>query len=189
MAGLRVSCPRRVFFDLMGTLPERELVALGDQLVRIPTPAFDGRSTPWETPHTLQNILRSHRKTRGIVAGRRAVERVRVGSDSRMETFLRLALCDAGLPEPQLQVRPRPGSPFTGDLGYEELRIVIHYDGVGHFTPEQQASDQRRNFAFEAAGWKVISANAEDYREGFIGVVQRVRMALSAHLPQTVSPR
>lgn len=177
--GLRVSRPGRIFFDLMNVLPEKELVALGDQLVRRPRFRFEGRREPWETPASLSSIVHEHRKTRGIVRGRAAVAQVRIGADSRMETFLRLSLCEAGLPEPSLQVRPRPGSPFTGDLGYEEERIAIHYDGALHFDPRQQTVDQRRNFAFELDGWRNIFANSEDRRDDFRRVIRHVRLALN----------
>lgn len=180
--GLRVSRPARVFFDLMERLPERELVALGDQLVREPYPDLEGRDRPWETRQSLTDVVAGHRKTKGIVKGRRAVERVRVGADSRPETLLRLAILEAGLPEPQLQVKPDPMSAFSGDIGYEDLRIVVQYDGGSHFSAAQQARDQRRNHAFERAGWIVILANSEDLREGFARVVQRLERALASCL-------
>lgn len=178
LGGLWMSRPARIFFDLMGRFPERELVALGDQLVRRPYPELEGRDRPWETRGSLADLVAAHRKTKGIVKGRRAVDRVRVGADSRPETLLRLAILDAGLPEPALQVRPSPGSRYPGDLGYPELKIVIQYDGGTHFSAAQQARDQRRNHAFERAGWIVILANSEDLRDGFARVLERLRLAI-----------
>lgn len=177
VAGLRVSRPGRVFFDLMGALPERELVALGDQLVRRPHAELEGRDEPWETPSSLATLVAAHRRTKGIVKGRRALDQVRIGADSRPETLLRLAILDAGLPEPQLQVRPRPGSPWSGDLGYEDRLIVLQYEGAGHFSAAQQARDQRRNFAFVQDGWTVLPVNVEDLRDGFRRVVARLLLA------------
>lgn len=177
VAGLRVSRPGRVFFDLMGTLPERELVALGDQLVRRPHAELEGRDEPWETPSSLAALVAAHRRIKGIVKGRRALDQVRIGADSRPETLLRLAILDAGLPEPQLQVRPRPDSPWSGDLGYEDRLIVLQYEGAGHFSAAQQASDQRRNFAFVQDGWTVLPVNVEDLRDGFRRVVARLLLA------------
>lgn len=183
--GLRVSRPARVFFDLMDRLPEHELVALGDQLVRRPLLGLDTHEEPWETPASLTQLVGAHRKTRGIVAGRRAAARIRIGADSRPETLLRLAIVDAGLPEPTLQVRPTRGSVYTGDLGFEEAKIVLQYEGEGHFTAAQQASDQRRNHAFERAGWLVMLANVHDLRGGFTDVVDRLAFALESRLPAT----
>ncbi|MDZ5078287.1 type IV toxin-antitoxin system AbiEi family antitoxin domain-containing protein [Nesterenkonia sp. HG001] len=177
--GLPVSRPARVYFDLMRDLPLKELVALGDQLVRHPRPALEGRDDPWETPSSLAELVGAHRKTKGIVKGRAALELIRIGADSRPESFLRLALLDSGLPEPELQVRPRPGSPWSGDLGYSELKIVIQYDGSGHFSAAEQAKDQRRDRAFEQDGWRIIHANAEDLRDGFRRIVARVAHALT----------
>ncbi|WP_010524478.1 hypothetical protein [Nesterenkonia sp. F] len=172
--GLRVSRPGRAYFDLMGVLPLHELVALGDQLIRRPNPELEGRDRPWETPASLRTLVGDHRKTRGIVAGREALERIRDGADSRPETLLRLAIVDAGLPEPQLQVTPRPGSPWSGDLGYEEEKVVLQYEGEGHFNPTQQASDRTRNAAFVDDGWTVVIVNVVDLRDRFRGVVRRV---------------
>lgn len=181
--GLHVSRPARIFFDLMDRLNERELVALGDQLVRHPRPGLDAHTTPWETPASLVEVVGSHRKTRGIVTGRRAAARVRIGADSHPETMLRLAIEDAGLPEPTLQVRPSPRSVYTGDLGYEDAKIVLQYDGGTHFTAQQQASDQRRNHAFAHDGWLVILVNVEDLREDFRHVIDRLASALDARSP------
>lgn len=186
--GIRVSSPCRVFFDLMGMLSEQELVVLGDQLVRVPRPQFEGRSRPWATRSSLEELLSVHRKTKGIVAGRSALEKIRVGADSPPETMLRLAIIDAGLPEPQLQPRPSSGSWYSGDLGYEELKIVIQYDGGGHFTAVQQSVDQRRDHAFEGAGWAVIIANSEDLREGFAHVIERLRHAMQRRLAPEFGP-
>lgn len=172
--GLQVSRPGRAYFDLMGMLPLHELVALGDQLIRRPDPALDGRERPWETPASLRTLVGDHRKTRGIVAGREALELIRQGADSRPETLLRLALVDAGLPEPRLQVRPRPGSPWSGDLGYEEEKVVLQYEGEGHFSAAQQASDRTRDAAFRDDGWRVVTVNVEDLRDRFRRVVRRV---------------
>lgn len=174
VGGLRVSRPGRAFFDLMGMLPLHELVALGDQLIRRPDPELEGRDRPWETPASLRTLVGDHRKTRGIVAGREALELIRDGADSRPETLLRLAIVEAGLPEPRLQVRPRPGSPWSGDLGYEEEKLVLQYEGEGHFTAAQQASDRRRDGAFREDGWMVETANVEDLRDRFHRVVRRV---------------
>lgn len=59
------------------------------------------------------------------------------------------------------------------------LRLAI-VQGEHHFTPEQQVADQRRNAAFEAAGWTVILVNRVDARENFAGVVQRLRRVLDS---------
>lgn len=59
---------------------------------------------------------------------------------------------------------------------------MIQYEGEHHFSPEQQARDERRNAAFQMAGWTVILVNRVDLRENFTGAVQRVRMLLEGRL-------
>lgn len=94
---------------------------------------------------------------------------------------MRLALVEAGLPEPELQIRLDPRDPYSpvGDAGYRDRKIVLQYEGEHHFTAEQQARDQRRNAAFERAVWTVILVNRVDLREGFRSVIARLRCLLA----------
>ena len=54
--------------------------------------------------------------------------------------MLRLAMVDAGLPEPNLQLTLRSGDPLSpsADLGYRAQRLAIQYDG-GHHLVEAQS--------------------------------------------------
>lgn len=104
---------------------------------------------------------------------------MRIGSDSAPESLLRLAMADAGLPEPDLQVALRvddPSSP-TADLGYRLRRLAIQYDGEHHLNDAQARSGRRRDKTFEAAGWTVLIAKKDDLADGFqrtIGTIKRV---------------
>ena len=179
--GIRISTPARTWLDLARVLPLEDLVALGDQLVRQPRARLEGRAEPWTTLPQLKAMLTRHRKLQGIVKARQALELIRCGSDSAPETFLRLALADAGLPEPELQLQIVPGDRYSpaADLGYRRQMIAIQYDGGHHRTREQQSSDNRRDELFNAAGWRYFKFNADDLAENFRGAVKRVRAALS----------
>lgn len=64
------------------------------------------------------------------------------GADSPKETQLRLALVEAGLPDPGLQiivVDPgfHPKHPASADLGCRRQLIAIHYDGKHHRRDRQ----------------------------------------------------
>ncbi len=109
--GIRISTPARTWLDLARILPLDDLVALGDQLVRRPRPELEGRTEPWATLPQLTAMLTRHPKLKGIVKARAAAALIRPGADSAPETFLRLALTAAGLPEPELQVRIVPEDP------------------------------------------------------------------------------
>ena len=178
--GIRISTPARTWLDLARILPLKDLVALGDQLVRRPRPELEGRTEPWATVPQLAAMLRRHPKLKGIVKARLALELIRPGSDSAPETFLRLALTAAGLPEPELQLRIVPGDRYSpaADLGYRRQRIAIQYDGGHHLTQEQQSRDNHRDESFNAAGWRYFKFNAVDLADDFRGAARRVRDAL-----------
>ena len=178
--GIRISTPARTWLDLARILPLKDLVAVGDQLVRQPRPGLEGRTEPWAALPQLAAMLRRHPKLKGIVKARQALELIRPGSDSAPETFLRLALTAAGLPEPELQLRIVPDDPYSpaADLGYRRQRVAIQYDGGHHRTREQQSRDNRRDESFNAAGWRYFKFNSDDLADDFRGAVQRVRAAL-----------
>ena len=127
-------------------------------------------------------MLKRHPKLKGIVKARAAVELIRPGADSAPETFLRLALTAAGLPEPELQLRIVKADPYSpaADLGYRAHRIAIQYDGGHHLTREQQSRDNRRDETFNAAGWRYFKFNADDLAHGFHRAVNQVRLALKS---------
>ena len=177
--GLRISTRARTWLDMARTLPLNDLVCMGDQLIRIPRPEFEGRRTPYATRESLTAMLLRHGNMQGIVRAREALVLMRVGSDSSPETLLRLAMLDAGLPEPDLQLTlwNRPGGP-SADAGYRARRIALNYDGAHHLDELQQLSDRRRDKAFEAAGWTVLVFTQADVADGFQNAVRLIKKAL-----------
>src|SRR3712207_2647870 len=167
--GIRISTPARTWLDLARLVPLEDLVAIGDQLVRQPRAGLEVRTQPWLTVPELKQMLARHPKLQGIVKARAAVELVRPGADSAPETFLRLALTEAGLPEPELQVQvvPEDSRSPAADLGYRRHRIAIQYDGGHHLTREQQTRDNRRDAHFHSADWRYFKFNADDLAQGF----------------------
>jgi len=178
--GIRISTPARTWLDLARILPLEDLVAVGDQLVRHPRAQLEFRTEPWATTEDLRRMLKRHPKLQGIVKARQALERIRAGADSAPETFLRLALTAAGLPEPELQLRLVPEDPFSpaADMGYREQRVAIQYDGAHHLTREQQSRDNRRDEVFNAAGWRYFKFNADDLANDFRRAVRKVVLAI-----------
>lgn len=159
-----------------------DLVVMGDQLLRRPRPGLERRSSPFATVDTIAAAIQKHPKTPGIERVRAAFERMRVGSDSPAETRLRLAIAAAGLPEPELQMRLDPTNPYSpeSDLGYRVARIALQYDGYHHRSPEQLASDNRRDLAFTQAGWTYLKFDWQDARAGFGRAIILLRQALAA---------
>lgn len=180
--GMRISTPARTWLDLASIIPLADLVAVGDQLIRQPRPGLEARAAPWSTPQELHEMLKRHPKLKGIVKAREAAKLNRCGADSPPETFLRLALSAAGLPEPELQLRLVEADPYSpaADMGYRAQRIAIQYDGGHHLTREQQSRDNRRDETFNAAGWRYFKFNADDLAHDFRRAVNQVRIALQS---------
>lgn len=188
--GIRISTRSRTWLDLARRLTLPELVCMGDELVRIPRFGLEGRSEPFATMDGLRTLVNRHPNLQGIVRARAALDLMRMGSDSGPETLLRLAMCDAGLPEPELQLPLRPGiqgSP-TADLGYRRRRLAVQYDGGHHLLPAQILSDRRRDKAFEAAGWTVLVLTRDDLANGFASAVARIKQTLrTAYLSPSIA--
>ncbi len=177
--GIPVTAPPRTWLDLAAVLPLNYLIAMGDQLIRQPRPSLELRSEPYAYKDGLRLLIRQHPNMKGVEKARLALDEMRVGADSFPETFLRLALLDARLPEPELQLRLDPEDPRSpaADMGYRRYGIAMQYDGVHHLTREQQTRDNRRDEAFRSAGWAYFKVNADDLAEGFDSVIARIKRA------------
>ncbi|MEO8282226.1 MAG: DUF559 domain-containing protein [Pseudarthrobacter sp.] len=178
--GIRLSTRSRTWLDLARTLPLRDLVSMGDHLIRIPRVDFEGRTDSYDTIARLRLLAGRHPNLQGIVRAREALDLMRVGADSAPESLLRLAIADAGLPEPELQVPLRAAdarSP-SADLGYRRRRLAIQYDGGHHLGDAQILSDRRRDRAFESAGWTVLVFDKEDLADDFQRAAVKIKRAL-----------
>src|SRR5699024_5518105 len=131
--GYPVVSPVRAWTELASLLMASELVVAGDALLRRNAPLSD-----IERMRAAVDRLAGRRRTPAL---RRALERVRPRTDSPKETELRLAIVDAGLPEPQVNVPVlRRDGAFIGfgDLGYPTYKILIEYDGHQHRVDPSQ---------------------------------------------------
>ncbi len=178
--GFWISTRSRTWLDLARQLPLKELVCMGDELIREPRPEFEQRDYAFTTIESLRAMIDRHKNLQGVVRAREALELMRVGSDSVPESVLRLAILDAGLPEPELQVRLRLHDPLSpsADLGYRRRRVAIQYDGGHHLEEQQIFSDRRRDKAFEAAGWTVLVFDKADLADDFDAAVQLIKKTL-----------
>ncbi|MDP9903384.1 DUF559 domain-containing protein [Arthrobacter bambusae] len=178
--GIRISTRPRTWLDMARLLPLNDLVCMGDELIRVPRQALEGRDTPFATLEGLRVLVERHPNLQGVVRARQALELMRVGADSAPESLLRLAMLDAGIPEPELQLSLRSDDPFSpsADLGFRRRRIAIQYDGGHHLAEAQTLSDRRRNKAFEAAGWTVLVFRKDDLADGFESATKKIKKAL-----------
>ncbi|WP_284980787.1 DUF559 domain-containing protein [Arthrobacter sp. efr-133-TYG-118] len=178
--GIWISTRSRTWLDMARLLPLNDLVCMGDELIRVPRQALEGRDTPFATLEELRALVERHPNLQGVVRARQALELMRVGADSAPESLLRLAMLDAGIPEPELQLKLRSDDPFSpsADLGFRQRRVAIQYDGGHHLAEAQTLSDRRRNKAFEAAGWTVLVFRKDDLADGFELATKKIKKAL-----------
>lgn len=174
---LRLTTRARTWRDLGQLLPHWRLVAVGDHLVRRPRAHFEGeREQPW---CTIEDLRRACTGPNARLL-RRALEDVQVGADSPMETLLRLAFRDAGLPRP-LIYRPLAGPDGTHhqpDFQWPDFRVCAEYDGSSHSDSDQVERDIRRSRRVRHAGWSEVRLYWKDTDRRCADAVRLVREEL-----------
>ncbi|RZS68667.1 uncharacterized protein DUF559 [Agromyces ramosus] len=165
--GLQMVSAVDAWCQLAAELGHRDLVVLGDALVR--------RSSPIATMDVLAAAVGRRGARRGFRRLVHALRAVRARTDSPAETLLRLDLVEYGLPEPEINVDilDRHGRRIAiGDLVYRDYRVIVEYDGEHHRTDRRQyARDVDRLDDLAREGWRVIRFNAEH-----VGVRRRERL-------------
>lgn len=181
--GLSLTSPAEVWCQLadpaLSDITRDWLVAIGDFLVSGERTDF-GRNAPLCTIEELAAAVDRHGSRPGAPALRWALARVRMPVDSVRETFLRLALVGARLPEPvvQLEVATRAGDRHA-DLGYPNVRLLLEYLGDAHRTSRRRwLDDLTRVQLFQDAGWRVMLIGAADLEPDARALIARVRSAL-----------
>lgn len=99
---------------------------------------------------------------RGIARARRLADLVEPRTESMGESWLRLRIVDAGFPRPRVQIEVLDADGrcvYRLDMGWEDRRIAVEYDGEEyHSTPEQLSRDLRRRDDLEQRyGWRVLA--------------------------------
>lgn len=186
-SGFPVPPVLEVWVQLAADLPEHELVAAGDSLVR--------RKSPLTSLDELRAIAENTRQVRGVRTLRAAALDVRAGTDSPAESRMRLILVEGGLPEPVIgfEVIDRDGY-FVGtpDLAYLEERIALDYEGDVHRVNRRVFRDDiERREQFQDAGWRHIRVTIDHLakphtlidRVGFAIAERRLQLGLPALPP------
>jgi hypothetical protein len=181
--GLRVTTPASTWASLATVLHPYDLVAAGDAIVcrRFSSGGIGGTGPPpLATLDQLRAAIEAGRRP-GIGALRDAIERIRTDSWSRLETWVRLILIDAGLPEPTLNFDAYDDAGrFLGciDLAYPGLKIAIEYEGEHHWmTAEQFQRDIDRLERLVENGWRIVRLTKRHVFTDGAEVVRRVSVA------------
>jgi hypothetical protein len=180
--GLPLVDPATLFCQLAAMLSLHDLVAVGDALILRPVFADPWAERPWVPLRELRERVELYHG-RGKQAASRAILLVRQGAESRPETLLRLAIMDAGLPEPEVNPDIKNASGRfigRGDLVYRRWRVIVEYDGEQHrLSTKQFDRDVHRLEALGNHGWHVVRIVGRSFFGDREGSMARVRRALT----------
>jgi very-short-patch-repair endonuclease len=168
--GVAMTSPLRTAFDCARWLPLVEGVVVADALSHAGVIGLA----------ELARFVASHRGLRGVRRADQVIGLADDGSESAMESRVRVLIVRAGLPRPETQVVITDAyGRFVAraDLAYRLQRLAIEYDGVWHW--EQRRDDDRRRDAMRAAGWTVIVVSSTDYYQSPRALIATVRAALA----------
>ncbi len=156
--GLPSVAPAAAWAQMARVLTVRDLVAVGDALIRRKSPIT-----------TIAALLGTARMLDARAPGSRAIGEalsiIKARTDSCMESYVRWELVTAGLPCPEVNIAVRQGGRLIAmpDMSYPELKIAIEYDGDVHRTDRRTwRRDVARRQALEALGWRMVTATADD---------------------------
>jgi hypothetical protein len=182
--GMRVASPASTWAQLGPALNLRDLVALGDAMVRIPRVPGGGRGDPTSalaTVEELQGAISVGRRL-GAAKLREALPLIRVGAASRPESHLRLELLDHGLPEPELDREVRNGAGCLlgiSELAYPQWKVAVEYEGDHHRSSAAQWNrDIEKYEHYASEGWAVVRITAEHLYGDRPRAADRVRAVL-----------
>ncbi|OBJ24875.1 DUF559 domain-containing protein [Mycobacterium sp. 1245801.1] len=157
--------PARTAFDIACRNPLRKAVAALDALAR---------ATKLDIAE-VESLAGRYKGHRNVRRARRALTLVDAGAESPRETWLRLLLIDAGYPRPDTQIPVYGGFGelvAVLDMGWEEIKVAVEYDGDHHRTDRRQFNkDIRRAESVAELGWTVVRVTAEDTPGGVIARV------------------
>jgi len=125
--------PAECWLQAARALSVKDLVVLADGLMR--------RHDPILFLENLADQVAGSDGHRGVRRARKALALARAGTDSPMETLIRLALVEAGLPCPIVNHPVTAGSSYSLDMAYPDVHLGV----ISHAT-RKLARDERRGF-------------------------------------------
>lgn len=152
MFGRTVRVPAELWCELAAYLDVDELVVAGDRMLSDKPVLL---TTRWH----LEQAVAAHVGGRGVRTLRAALPQLRDDVWSPRETWVRLVILRAGLPEParNRRIHGRGGKLIAiGDLVYEKFKIVIEYEGERWHSDPWSGIDIDRFNALNVLGWLVV---------------------------------
>lgn len=134
------------------------------------------------TAESVAELADGHRGARGSRQLRTALALYDPGAQSPQETWLRLLIIEAGFPGPRTQIPVTVGgrAKYYLDMGWEDLKIAVEYDGDHHRIDRGQFKrDILRLEELADLGWIIIRVAAGTPRREIIARLQRSWSAAS----------
>ncbi len=152
--GVPVTTPLRTGLDLGCCLRRREAFAALNALAR----------TGGLTAADYRRVLPRYRRRRGVVQLRGLLGLVDPRVESQRESWVFLAIADAGLPlpEPQVWVEVDGVPTYRLDFAYRRRRVCVEYDGHEAHAGRSSEDEQRREW-LRSEGWSVIVVRQGDF--------------------------
>lgn len=166
--GALMTAPADAWCELAGVLSLDDLIAAGERLIGLPRPLA--------TADEVDAAIARHGRRRGATRLRVARAEMRANVYSRRETFVRLALVRAGLPEPEPNgiIVLRSGRRTRGDLVFRAYRVLVEYDGEQHLLDtDQWATDVSRLNDLAEDDWRVIRITKRTPRAEIVARTER----------------
>lgn len=132
----------------------------------------------------VETRLREWGRFKGSTTIREALRSARAQVESPKETETRLAIVDAGLPEPLVQFEEYDERRLVAriDLAYPQWKIAIEYEGDGHRVDKSQwRRDIQRQRELEDRGWIVIRLTQADLNRP-LEFLARLRRAIASRI-------
>jgi hypothetical protein len=168
--GVPVTVPERTLIDLAYDVTVPELIQAIEWMMHRGLTTID-----LLTAYAIEHHLRGVRRVRDVIGF------VRDGSESPMETRVRLMIRFAHLPDPTPNVVLHDEHGLflaRGDLVYARWMVLVEYDGWHHErNARQRQRDIGRRERLERAGWTVIVVTSHDLAAPR-AIVNRVHQAL-----------
>ncbi len=148
-AGLRITSGAQTFLDLAPTTWPADLVAIGDSLLR----------SGHMTAGALAERLARADRVRGVLRARACAPLLSPHAMSRPESLIRYWVTTSDLPTPraQIPIHDRWGVVRAqADLGFEEWKVALEYEGRQHADVGQFDRDIDRYSLMAADGWVTL---------------------------------
>lgn len=169
--GLALTTPERTAFDIGRRGRLDDAIARLDALAHATDFKVSG----------VEELAARHRHTRGLRHLEAALNLMDAGAESPKETWLRLLIIRAGYPRPRTQIpvlSPDGRRWYYLDMGWEDLKLAVEYDGDHHRTDRKRFAYQiERAEDLHQLGWLVVTVAARHHR---VDVLRRVHRAWAA---------